>query len=204
MNQGKIPLKERKNALEGVRVIDFSWIVAGPQCTRILADFGADVIKIENESNMDYARHIIPGSGNSPNLSGMFNTLNRNKRSLMLNVMHPAGMEQLKELISISDVVIENFSSRVLERWGLGYEEQRKIRPDIIYCSMSGFGHSGRDRDYVTWGPTAQAIERRLKYNISSNFIKHNKGRFVVKKNTEKIIFFFNLIKKFYRLKSDA
>ena len=81
MNQGKIPLKERKNALEGVRVIDFSWIVAGPQCTRILADFGADVIKIENESNMDYARHIIPGSGNSPNLSGMFNTLNRNKRS---------------------------------------------------------------------------------------------------------------------------
>ena len=158
MNQGKIPRMERKNALEGVRVIDFSWIVAGPQCTRILADFGADVIKIENESNMDYARHIIPGSGNSPNLSGMFNTLNRNKRSLMLNVMHPTGMEQLKELISISDVVIENFSSRVLERWGLSYEEQRKIRPDIIYCSMSGFGHSGRDRDYVTWGPTAQAI----------------------------------------------
>ena len=147
MNQGKIPRMKRKNALEGVRVIDFSWIVAGPQCTRILADFGADVIKIENESNMDYARHIIPGSGDSPNLSGMFNTLNRNKRSLMLNVMHPTGMEQLKELISISDVVIENFSSRVLERWGLSYEEQRKIRPDIIYCSMSGFGHSGWDRD---------------------------------------------------------
>ena len=158
MNCGGKILKQRQNALEGVRVIDFSWIVAGPQCTRILADFGADVIKIENESNMDYARHIIPGSGNSPNLSGMFNTLNRNKRSLMLNAMHPTGMEQLKELISISDVVIENFSSRVLERWGLGYEEQKKIRPDIIYCSMSGFGHSGRDRDYVTWGPTAQAI----------------------------------------------
>ena len=72
--------------------------------------------------------------------------------------MHPKGMELLKNLISVSDVVIENFSSRVLEKWGLGYEEQKKIKPDIIYCSMSGFGHSGRDRDNVTWGPTAQAL----------------------------------------------
>ena len=149
----------RTSALEGVRVIDFSWIVAGPQCTRILADFGADVIKIENDANMDYIRasNPVPGS-DSPNRSPLFNTLNRNKRSLTLNVMHPQGMELLKTLIKKSDVIVENFSSRVLEKWGLGYEEQKKLNPKIIYCSMSGFGHSGRDRDFVTWGPTAQAL----------------------------------------------
>ena len=146
----------RENALEGVRVIDFSWIVAGPQCTRILADFGADVIKIENYSNMDYIR--ASGGADPPNRSPLFNTLNRNKRSLTLNVMHPRGMELLKTLIKKSDVIVENFSSRVLEKWGLGYEEQKKLNPGIIYCSMSGFGHSGRDRDFVTWGPTAQAL----------------------------------------------
>ena len=146
----------RKDALEGIRVIDFSWIVAGPQCTRILADFGADVIKIENDANMDYIR--ASGGADSPNRSPLFNTLNRNKRSLTLNVMHPRGMELLKTLIKKSDVIVENFSSRVLEKWGLGYEEQKKLNPGIIYCSMSGFGHSGRDRDFVTWGPTAQAL----------------------------------------------
>ena len=148
-----------KKALEGVRVIDFSWIVAGPQCTRLLADFGAEVIKVENEAALDYCRNILPiNAEGSPNRSGLFNTLNRNKKSVTLNVMHPTGMDKLKELISISDVVVENFSSRVLEKWGLSYKELKEIRPDIIYCSMSGFGHSGRDRDYVTWGPTAQAL----------------------------------------------
>ena len=141
-----------KKALEGVRVIDFSWIVAGPQCTRLLADFGAEVIKVENEAALDYCRNILPiNAGGSPNRSGLFNTLNRNKKSVTLNVMHPTGIDKLKELISISDVVVENFSSRVLEKWGLSYKELKEIRPDIIYCSMSGFGHSGRDRDYVTW-----------------------------------------------------
>ena len=108
----------REGALEGIRVIDFSWIVAGPQCTRILADFGADVIKIENDANMDYIR--ASGGADSPNRSPLFNTLNRNKRSLTLNVMHPRGMELLKTLIKKSDVIVENFSSRVLEKWGLG------------------------------------------------------------------------------------
>jgi crotonobetainyl-CoA:carnitine CoA-transferase CaiB-like acyl-CoA transferase len=152
-----IPLN--KGALSGLRVIDFSWIVAGPTNTRILGDFGAEVIKIENEASLDYCRGFVgPDADGSPNKSPLHSTLNRNKKSITLNVMHPQGMEYLKELISISDVIVENFSSRVLEKWGLGYEEQKKIKPDIIYCSMSGFGHSGRDRDFVTWGPTAQAI----------------------------------------------
>ena len=146
----------RRHALEGVRVVDFSWIVAGPTCTRILADFGAEVIRIEFEQTMDYTRGF--SASPSPNASGMFNNLNRNKLGVTLNVMHPSGMELLHELISVSDIVVENFSATVLERWGLDYEAQRKIRPDVIYLSLSGFGHTGRDRSYVTWGPTAQAL----------------------------------------------
>ncbi len=149
----------RKHALEGVRVVDFSWIVAGPTCTRILADFGAEVIRVENEQTMDYTRHgLTPPGSNSPNVGGLFNNLNRNKLGVSINVMHPSGMELLHDLIAVSDIVVENFSATVLKRWGLDYEAQRKIRPDIIYVSMSGFGHTGRDNRYVTWGPTAQAL----------------------------------------------
>jgi crotonobetainyl-CoA:carnitine CoA-transferase CaiB-like acyl-CoA transferase len=120
-----IPLN--KGALSGLRVIDFSWIVAGPTNTRILGDFGAEVIKIENEASLDYCRGFVgPDADGSPNKSPLHSTLNRNKKSITLNVMHPQGMEYLKELISISDVIVENFSSRVLEKWGLGYEEQKK------------------------------------------------------------------------------
>ena len=108
----------RKHALEGVRIVDFSWIVAGPTCTRILADFGAEVIRIEFEQSMDYIRNAYTmGGGNSPNRSGFFNNLNRNKLSAALNVRHPRGMELIHELISVSDIVVENFSASVLERW---------------------------------------------------------------------------------------
>ena len=149
----------RKHALDGVRVVDFSWIVAGPTATRMLADFGAEVIRIEYDQTLDYVRNIPSvGMGNSPNVSGTFNNLNRNKLGVTLNVMHPDGMELLRELISVSDIVVENFSSGVLSRWGLDYGEQRKIRPDVIYLSLSGFGHSGPDQHFTTWGPTAQAL----------------------------------------------
>ncbi len=148
-----------KHALEGIRVVDFTWIVAGPTCTRILADFGAEVIRIEYEQTLDYARAFFPSTeGSSPNASGMFNNTNRNKLSATLNVMHPKGMSLLHDLIAVSDVVVENYSSSVLERWGLDYESQRKIRPDIIYVSMSGFGHSGPDKSFTSWGATAQAL----------------------------------------------
>jgi crotonobetainyl-CoA:carnitine CoA-transferase CaiB-like acyl-CoA transferase len=151
---------EQRQPLSGVRVVDLTWIVAGPQCTRILADLGAEVIKVEYADSSDYIRRAPPFADDQPgpNRSGFFNNLNRNKLGVTLNVAHPDGLELLKRLISISDVFIENFSSRVLTRWGLDYPEQRKLRPDIIYASLSGFGHSGRHQDYTTWGPTAQAL----------------------------------------------
>ena len=150
-----------RHPLRNVRVVDFSWIVAGPQATRILADLGADVIRVEYPGRLDSTRLGNPASGaprGSPDHSGMFNNLNRNKRSATLNVMHPGGMALLHDLLRVSDVVIENFSPRVFESWGLTYEAMAAINPTIIYISLSGFGHAGRDREYVTWGPTAQAV----------------------------------------------
>ena len=146
--------------LSGIRIVDLTWIVAGPQTTRIFADLGAEVIKVEYKESPDYIRGAPPFADgiSGINRSGFFNNLNRNKSSLSLNVMHPDGMDVLKNLISVSDILIENFSSKVLERWGLNYEEQVKIKPDIIYLSLSGFGHSGSKQDYTTWGPTAQAL----------------------------------------------
>ncbi len=146
--------------LEGIRVCDFTWIIAGPTATRSLADFGAEVIRVEHGQAVDAIRLGRPILGDTPTLnnSGFFNYFNRNKKSVLLNARHPDGMDILRRLIAASDVVIENFSDGVLDSWGLGYDELRAIRPDIIYCSISGFGHSGRDRSFTTWGPTAQAL----------------------------------------------
>lgn len=146
--------------LQDIRVCDLTWIIAGPTATRVLADFGAEVIRIEHEQAVDAIRLGRPIVGERPTLnnSGFFNYINRNKKSVLLNVRHPDGMDVLKKLIAVSDVVVENFSSGIMDSWGLGYDELRKIREDIVYCSVSGFGHSGRNKDYTTWGPTAQAL----------------------------------------------
>jgi crotonobetainyl-CoA:carnitine CoA-transferase CaiB-like acyl-CoA transferase len=146
--------------LSGIRVCDLTWVIAGPTATRILADFGAEVIRVEHGQAADPIRFGRPIAGERPTLnnSGFFNYFNRNKKSVLLNVRHPMGMEVLQRLIRVSDVVIENFSSGVLESWGLDYAAQRAINAGIIYCSISGFGHTGRDRHYTTWGPTAQAL----------------------------------------------
>ena len=146
--------------LAGLRVCDLTWIIAGPTATRVLADFGAEVIRVEHGQAVDAIRLGRPIVGAAPTLnnSGFFNYFNRNKKSMLLNTRHPMGGDVLRKLIAVSDVVVENFSSRVMESWDLDYPQLREIRPDIIYCSVSGFGHSGRDRDFVTWGPTAQAL----------------------------------------------
>jgi len=146
--------------LSGIRVCDLTWIIAGPTATRVLADFGAEVIRVEHGQAIDSIRLGRPLIGDTPTLnnSGFFNYFNRNKRSVSLNVRHPMGMEVLHRLIAVSDIVIENFSSGVMSSWELDYPQLKEIKPDIIYCSISGFGHSGRDKAFTTWGPTAQAL----------------------------------------------
>jgi crotonobetainyl-CoA:carnitine CoA-transferase CaiB-like acyl-CoA transferase len=135
--------------------VDFSWVRAGPWATRWLGALGADIIKIEWPEN---ERGRLPSTTTPQtlevnlNTSGNFADTNVNKKSLSLNVRTAKG------LIAISDLVIENFSSRVLQNWGLGYQELCKIKPDIVYVSMSGYGHTGRHHHYTTFGPVAQAV----------------------------------------------
>ena len=148
--------------LEGIRVVDFTWVRAGPWAARWLGTFGAEVIKVEWPENMDMLRQnrftVPKGVEPGPNSTGQFADTNATKRGITVNVRTPKGLELLKQLISVSDVVIENFSSRIMQRWGLGYEELRKLRPDIVYVSMAGFGHTGRHHYYGTMGPAAAAL----------------------------------------------
>ena len=149
--------------LDGIRVLDFTWVRAGPWCTRWLGALGAEVVKVEWPQNP--STRGAGGGGSTPaglpvnlNTDGHFSDTNANKLSVTLNTRTPRGQDLVRRLVAVSDIVIENFAYGVLERWGLSYEEMKKLREDIIYISMSGFGHSGRDRDYQTMGPIAQAL----------------------------------------------
>jgi benzylsuccinate CoA-transferase BbsF subunit len=141
--------------LAGIRVADFSWVWAGPFCTLQLAHLGAEVIRVECRDRPCVTRLIPPFADFEPGLnrSGYFNQYNQGKRSLTLNLKHPRALEVARRLISRSDVVAENFANGVMERMGLGYEEVRKLRPDAIMVSISGYGRSGPERDFVSYGP---------------------------------------------------
>ncbi|HXG19487.1 MAG TPA: CoA transferase [Methylomirabilota bacterium] len=138
----------RRRALEGIRILDFTWVVAGPVATRILADQGAEVIKIERRDSLDLGSRRGGFTGN----------LFRGKESMVINMAEARGREIARELVKVSDVVIDNFSARVMHNWEMDYESIRKIKPDIIAVSMSGFGHTGPQKDYVSYGPTLQAL----------------------------------------------
>ena len=155
MDANSLPLP-----LDGVRVCDFSWIIAGPQATRIMADLGADVVKVENESHLDSIRLGLQVNPERPtyNGSGFHSDFNRNKRGIQANLNHPDGRAAVEKLIQNSDIVIENFSAGAFARMGFSWERLQELNPDIIYVSCSGYGHVGRDASYVTWGPTAQAV----------------------------------------------
>ncbi|MDA0988854.1 MAG: CoA transferase [Chloroflexi bacterium] len=165
MVQTEARVSTTPRALEGIRVLDFTWVRAGPWCTRWLGAMGAEVIKVEwPQSPNTRGGNIATGAGTPEglpanlNTNGHFSDTNSNKLSITLNTRTERGIDLIKRLVSVSDIVIENFAYGVLERWGLGYEDMKKLRPDIIYLSMSGFGHTGRDRDYQTMGAIAQAL----------------------------------------------
>ena len=135
--------------LNGLRILDFTWMLAGPYATRILADFGAEVIKVQSKK-------IAKGA--ESNLTGYFNNWNRNKRSITLDMSYPEAREMVLKLTRISDVVIENFSPRVMLNWGLNYERLKEVRPALIMVSMSAMGQTGPWKDYVAFGPTLHAL----------------------------------------------
>ena len=134
--------------LEGVRVLDLSRVLAGPYATMVLGDLGADVIKVERPEAGDDTRHWGPpfaGEGENRE-SAYFLSVNRNKRSVALDLKDPKGLEKVKRLAADADVLIENWRRGALEKLGLGYEALRETNPGLVYCSITGFG-PGPDED---------------------------------------------------------
>jgi len=128
-------------ALEGIRVVDLSHVLAAPTTTMFLADLGAEVIHIEPERGDD-SREFGPFvNGRSKDRSGYFISLNRNKMSLVLNLKREKGKKILRELIAVSDVLVENFRPNTMKKLGFGWEDVQKINPGIVYAAISGFGH---------------------------------------------------------------
>lgn len=147
-------------ALEGIRILDFTWLLAGPYATRTLADFGAEVIKVQT-GNM--------ATGAESNSTGYFNTWNRNKLGITLNMAHPEGRKLALRLVAICDILVENFTPRVMAQWGLDYPALRQMKPDIIMVSLSGFGQTGPWRDFAALGPTIQALSGMTHLTSSGN-----------------------------------
>jgi benzylsuccinate CoA-transferase BbsF subunit len=134
--------------LQNIRILDFSWVLAGPYATRILADFGAEVIKVQP---------LLPEAPDAFS-RGYYNTWNRNKLGITLNLNKEEGVTIAKKLAAISDAVVENFTPRVMANWGIDYESLKRIKPDLIMLSMSTMGSTGPQRDYAGFGPTVHAF----------------------------------------------
>ena len=141
-------MSQTSGPLSGVRVIDLTRVLAGPYCTQILGDLGADVIKIERPGTGDDTRRFAPpflkdADGNDTPESAYFMSANRNKRSLALDISKPEGQAVVRRLAAGADAVVENFKTGNLARYGLGYEALKEANPRLVYCSITGFGQTG-------------------------------------------------------------
>jgi benzylsuccinate CoA-transferase BbsF subunit len=146
-------------ALTGLRVIDFTWVGVGPLLTKYLADFGAEVIRIESRTHPDSLRYAPPFVEGKPGVerSGHFLNLNTSKLHVTLNLNHPQGQELACRLIATADVVAENFTSHVMEKWRLTYEDLRQVKSDLVMISLSMEGRTGPRRDALGFGTVLQA-----------------------------------------------
>lgn len=140
--------------LDGVRIIDLSAIISGPMATQILADQGADVIKVEGPGPGDLVRYLGPQRNG---VNAMFTAVNRNKRAMVLNLKSPEGREVLIDLIRTADVFVENFRPGALEKLGLGPKQLQSLHPGLIYVAMSGFGDTGPYARRRVYDPVIQA-----------------------------------------------
>ena len=161
--------------LEGIRVLDFTHVLAGPFATRLLADMGADVVKVNSSARV---------GGNGPN-NPYFVIWNRNKRTIALNMQVDGAIDVCKDLINKADVVIDNFSLGVLDRWGVGYDTMCQSNPGVIYVQMSGLGAGGPLSHYVTYAPTIHAmagltyltgVEGREDIGVGFSYLDHMAG----------------------------
>jgi CoA:oxalate CoA-transferase len=142
-----------KSALDGLRVLDFTTTIAGPHCARMLADLGAEVIKIEApEGDMMRTRPPLRNGA-----STSFGQLNAGKKSVALDLKSPDGVEAARRLVATADVLVENFRPGVMRRFGLDYERLRSIKPDLIYCAISGYGQTGPSAALPAYAPVIHA-----------------------------------------------
>lgn len=148
-------MSDMKKPLAGVKVIDFTRVYSGPYCTMMLADLGAEVIKVERKGLGDDTHFFAPRKDGE---SGYFAYLNRNKKSLSLDLKAPESVEIVKELAKWADIVVENFSPGVVDRLRIGYEDLKKVNPKIIYGSISGFGQTGPYRKKPAYDVVCQAM----------------------------------------------
>jgi benzylsuccinate CoA-transferase BbsF subunit len=151
------PTRRGNGPLDGMRIVSFDHVLAGPYGTTILAELGADLIKVESrKGGMDPFRFF--GTGEDPNLSPRFLEFNRNKRSFSVNLKHPKGPKVLHDLVAKADAVLDNYSVDVVGRIGLAYEDLRKVKPDIINLRMPGLGTTGPKRHFSTVGVNITAF----------------------------------------------
>jgi crotonobetainyl-CoA:carnitine CoA-transferase CaiB-like acyl-CoA transferase len=148
--------------LSGIRVIDLTRVLAGPFATQSLGDLGAEVLKIEPPGGGDETRHFPPFIDGE---SHYFLGINRNKKSLVVDLQHQAGKEILRRLVARADILVENYRPGVMERLGLGYAALSEINPRLIYCAISGFGLSGPLRDKPSFDIVTQALSGALSIN---------------------------------------
>ncbi|MBT5110235.1 MAG: CoA transferase [Rhodospirillaceae bacterium] len=170
---GAVSRRGKPFALDGIRILDFTWFLASAGGTRFMSAFGAESLKVELKSHPDTrmasmapvggraarekATAPIPGV-TDPDMGGQFNNKNPGKRGISLNVRHPKGLEIARKLVAMSDIVAEGFSPGVLDSWGLGYDALREIKPDIIYVQQSGMGAQGTYGRFRTVGPIANSF----------------------------------------------
>ena len=151
---GSNGLADPRQPLAGVRVVDFTWAIAGTLCTRLLADLGADVIKVESDYRTDPIRYlgVQPGEEMSYDTNGQFNDVNTNKRAVTLNLNVPAGLAAVRDLLATADVVTSNYTPDRLDKWGIGYEGLRAIAPDVILANMAVMGTFGPHKGWRSYG----------------------------------------------------
>ena len=156
--------------LEGVRVLDVTTTVAGPRCSCVLADYGAEVIKVELRDPEDVARRLPPTlPGTDPPDSYVHATINRNKKNISLDLRNPRGRDVLHRLVQDTDILVENFKQGTMDSWGCGYEQVRKTRPDIVYVSITGFGQYGPYSERPGYDAVVQAMSGFMQLNADSD-----------------------------------
>ena len=162
-----------KRALDGLRVLDLSRVLAGPFCCMMLGDHGAEVIKVEppgGDETRNYGPPFLEG------YSTYYLAINRNKRDIVLDLSQPEGQDILRRMVQTCDVLVENFKSGTMERWGLGYDALSQLNPRLVYCAISGFGRSGPNANVAGYDGALQAHAGMMSINGEAGGEPHKVG----------------------------